>query len=253
MADFKTGPFMYVVALGVILFVIAQSAFFMAKAWKRGKELGIETGKMKETVFSSVLFTIAPAISILATVLALASALGIVLPWIRLTVIGNLAYETVAAENTLSALGSSLANEISDPKSFSTVAWTMTIGSSFPLVLLPIFCKKIHKTMGNLTSKSESASKLSDILGAAAFIGIIAAFIARAIDGVPTDAPAAGVLSLSSLISSMIFTVALDYLCTKKKLTKLSSFVLPISMFGGMGIAMLIAQLSPAAAQTFWR
>ena len=39
--------------------------------------------------------------SILATVLALASALGYVLPWIRLSVIGHLAYETVAAEAAL--------------------------------------------------------------------------------------------------------------------------------------------------------
>ena len=87
--DFKTGPLMYCLAFGVITFVVIQSAFFMAKAWKRGKEIGIEKEKMKQTVISSVLFTIAPAVSILATVLALASALGIVLPWIRLSVIGN--------------------------------------------------------------------------------------------------------------------------------------------------------------------
>lgn len=253
MTDFKTSPFMYGLALFVIVFIIAQSLFFMIKAWKRGKELGIDTQKLKDTAVSSILFTIAPAISILATVLALASALGIVLPWIRLTVIGNLAYETVAAENTLSALGSSLANEIKDPKSFSTVAWTMTIGSSFPLVLLPITCKRIHKKMGDITTKSEAASKLGDILGAAAFIGIIAAFISRAVAGKPTDAPAAGVLSVSSLLVAMIFTIALDYLCTKKKLEKLSSFVLPLSMFGAMGIAMLINQLFPAASQIFWR
>lgn len=253
MTDFKTSPFMYGLALFVVAFIIGQSVFFIVKSWKHGKEIGIDTQKMKDTVISSVLFTIAPAISILATVLALASALGIVLPWIRLTVIGNLAYETVAAENALGAMGSSLASEITDPESFSAVAWTMTIGSCFPLVLLPILCKKIHKTMGNLTSKSENASRLGDILGAAAFIGIIAAFIARAIDGVPSDAPAAGVLSVATLVSAMIFTVALDYLCTKKKLEKLSSFVLPVSMFGAMGIAMLISQLFPAASQIVWR
>ena len=44
------------------------------------------------------MFTVAPAISILATVIVLANALGIVLPWIRLSVIGNLMYETTAAE-----------------------------------------------------------------------------------------------------------------------------------------------------------
>ena len=201
--DFKTSPLMYILAAGVIVFVIVQSGFFIVKAWKRGRELGIESEKMKQTVISSVLFTIAPAISILATVLALASALGIVLPWIRLSVIGNLAYETVAAESALSALGSSLANEVTDKQQFSTIAWTMTIGSCFPLVLLPIFCKRIHKAMNKVTSKSATANALGGILGTAAFLGIVAAFISRSIAGVPSDGPAAGVMSVATLLSSM--------------------------------------------------
>lgn len=252
--DFKTSPLMYGIAMLVVLFVVAQSLFFMIKAWKRAREIGVETDKLRQTVISSVLFSLAPAISILATVLALASALGIVLPWIRLSVIGNLAYETVAAENTLSALGSSLAKEITDMKDFSAVAWTMTIGSCFPLVLLPFLCRKVHKVMGKAVSKSKTASALGDILGAAAFIGILAAFIARCIAGKPSDGPAAGFMSVSTLLSAMIFTVALDYLCRKKNLKKLEPFVLPIAMFGAMGIAVLFTQvLPPEIAQFTWR
>ena len=234
--DFKTSPLMYILAAGVIVFVIVQSVFFIVKAWKRGRELGVESEKMKQTVISSVLFTIAPAISILATVLALASALGIVLPWIRLSVIGNLAYETVAAESALSALGSSLANEVTDKQQFSTIAWTMTIGSCFPLVLLPIFCKRIHKAMNKVTSKSATANALGGILGTAAFLGIVAAFISRSIAGVPSDGP------------------ALDWLSRKKGVKKLEPFVLPIAMFGAMGIAVLLTQiLPPEIAGLTWR
>ncbi|MDE5994933.1 MAG: DUF5058 family protein [Oscillospiraceae bacterium] len=252
--DFKTGTLMYFLAAGVIAFVIIQSVFFMVKAWKRGKEIGIENEKMKQTVISSVLFTIAPAVSVLATVLALASALGIVLPWIRLSVIGNLAYETVAAESAVGVFGSSLANEIKDPTQFSTIAWTMTIGSCFPLVLLPILCKKIHKATQKITAKSGSANALGDILGAAAFIGIIAAFISRAVAGVPADGPSAGFMSVSVLLSAMIFTIALDFLCRKKNLTKLEPFVLPIAMFGAMGIAILFTQTLPQSITEFtWR
>ncbi len=252
--DFKTSPLMYILAAGVIVFVIVQSVFFIVKAWKRGRELGVESEKMKQTVISSVLFTIAPAISILATVLALASALGIVLPWIRLSVIGNLAYETVAAESALSALGSSLANEVTDKQQFSTIAWTMTIGSCFPLVLLPIFCKRIHKAMNKVTSKSATANALGGILGTAAFLGIVAAFISRSIAGVPSDGPAAGVMSVATLLSSMIFTIALDWLSRKKGVKKLEPFVLPIAMFGAMGIAVLLTQiLPPEIAGLTWR
>lgn len=252
--DFKTSPLMYGIALFVVLFVIGQSLFFMIKSWKRAKEIGIPSEKLRQTVVSSVLFSLAPAISILATVLALASALGIVLPWIRLSVIGNLAYETVAAENALDVLGTSLSTEVENPSDFSTVAWTMTIGSCFPLVLLPFLCRKVHKVMGKATSKSKEAGRLGDILGAAAFIGIIAAFISRCIAGKPADGPAAGVMSVSVLLSAMIFTIALDFLCRKKKLKKLEPFVLPLAMFGAMGIAMLLAQiLPPEVVQFVWR
>lgn len=252
--DFKESTIMYIMGIVVVIFVISQSLFFMVKAWKRAKEIGVEGAKLKQTVISSVLFSIAPAISILATVLALAPALGIVLPWIRLSVIGNLAYETVAAENALDVLGSSLSSEITNPRDFSTVAWTMTIGSCFPLVLLPILCRKVHKIMGKAVNKSKSASALGDILGAAAFIGIIAAFISRCIAGKPSDGPAAGVMSVSVLLSAMIFTIALDYLCRKKQIKKLEPFVLPLAMFGAMGIAVLFTQvLPPEFTQIVWR
>lgn len=269
--DFKTGTLMYCLAFGVIIFVIIQSVFFMVKAWKRGKEIGIEKEKMKQTVVSSVLFTIAPAISILATVLALASALGIVLPWIRLSVIGNLAYETVAADTALGVVGSSLANEVTDPQVFSTIAWAMTIGASFPLVLLPFLCKAIHKaylkrvnkpaevsevtdTAEGDAPKKKSKVNLGDVISASAFIGIVAAFISRAVAGVEKGGVSAGFMSISVMLSAMIFTLALDNLCRKKNLKKLEAFVLPISMFGAMGIAVLFTQVLPESLVNFtWR
>ena len=96
--DFKESPLMLTMAAVIIGFVVFESIFFMAKAWKRGKEIGMTTEQLKNTVVSSALFSVAPAISILATVVVLASSLGIVLPWIRLSVVGNLLYETTAAE-----------------------------------------------------------------------------------------------------------------------------------------------------------
>ncbi len=129
---------------------------------------------------SSALFTIAPAISILATVIVLANSLGIVLPWIRLSVIGNLAYESVAAEAALDTFGLTLSSPVTDPKVFATIAFVMTIGCILPLILIIFVMKKVQKTMGKVADKN---SKLADTLSAAAFIGIIAAFVARAIAG----------------------------------------------------------------------
>jgi hypothetical protein len=255
MTDFKESGFMYGIAAFVISFVVVESVFFMVKAWKRGKELGLSKETMKNAVLSSVLFTIAPALSILTTVIVLASALGMVLPWIRLSVVGNLAYETVASETMLNVFGSSLTTEITDPKQFGAVAWVMTVGMVFGIILVPLMCKTIQSRVGKVVNKNEKTSKAADIVSAAAFIGIIAAFIARAIYGkTPDGVGDAGVMSVCTLVTAVIVSLVLETLCDKFKLTKLQPFAMPLSMFAAMGMAILLNQVLPeqVSALTWW-
>ena len=250
--DFKESGIMYAIAAVVICFVIVQSVFFIVKAWKRGKELGITKETLKNTVISSALFSVAPALSILTTVIVLASALGLVLPWIRLSVIGNLAYETVAAQSVLDVFGVSLSTEVTDQAQFGAVAWVMTIGSCFPLVLLPFLCKLVHKKVGAAVNKGEGNTKATDALSAAPFIGIIAAFVARAINGKTSDGVGdAGFMSICVLLSAIVLSLVLETLCTKYNLKKLQPFAMPLSMFGAMGIAILLNMFAPENLVSF--
>ena len=255
MTDFKESPFMYAVAFVVIGFVVVQSVFFIVKAWKRAKELGIKNETLKQTVVSSILFTLAPAVAILATVIVLASSLGIVLPWIRLSVVGNLAYETVAAQTALDALGGSIAQEVTDPTQFSAVAWVMTLGVAFGIFLVPILCKKILNKVGKVVNKDEKTSKLADVISAAAFIGIIAAFIVREINGKTADnSDNAGFLSIATLIASVLLYLMFDFFTRKFNWKKFEPFVMPFAMFGAMAVAILLTKYAPAALVnwTWW-
>ena len=255
-ADFKTGGFMYAMAAFIILFVIAESVFFMVRAWKRAKQLGISKEKLKNTIISSSLFSVAPAISILATVLVLASALGIVLPWIRLSVIGNLAYESVSASAILEVFGKTINQEVTDPSQFGAVMFVMTIGAIFPLILLPIVCKLIQKKIGGAVAKSEKTGKLADILSPACFIGVIAAFIANTLAGKSSDGSSdAGFMSIAILISAIIIMLVLELLCNKFKWEKFRMFNIPIAIFAAMGIAILLMAVLPESITSFtwWR
>ena len=173
---------MYILAGAVVAFVLAQSIFFLVRAYKQGKKIGISEKTMKNTIVSSSLFSIAPSISILATIITLSGALGLVLPWIRLTVIGAITYEVPAAESALNALGQigGLSQEVTDPMQFSTIAWVMTLGSVMPLVLIPFMLKFIQKKVGGVASKNAA---WANTMSAAAFIGLISAFIGRAVFG----------------------------------------------------------------------
>lgn len=238
---------MYAVGVVVAAFVIAQSLFFLIRAWKRAGELGIETDTLKKTVSSSVLFTIAPAVAILATVLTLANALGMVLPWIRLTVIGAIQYEVPAAEAAIEAFGiaGGISQEVTDKTVFATVAWVMTLGSIMPLILIPFLLKRIQKGVGKAVDKN---ARLADIMAAAAFIGLISAFIGRAIAGrgdTLVIGDGAGVMSVSALVSSMLFMYILSKLSEKFNINWLKPFAMPLSMILAMVAVMILARALP--------
>lgn len=254
--DFKSDAFMYGIGALVVLFVIAQSVFFLVRAWRRAKELGLESSSLKKTVTSSALFTIAPALAILATVLTLSGALGMVLPWIRLTVIGAITYEVPAAEAAIEAFGSTagLSQEVTDPTVFATIAWVMTLGSIMPLILVPFLLKKIQKGMSKAVAKN---GKWADVMSAAAFIGLISAFIGRAVAGkgdTVVIGDGAGVMSLAALLSSMLFMFILQKLADKFNLKWLQPFAMPFSMILAMLVVMVLAQVLPHNLVTFeWR
>ena len=217
--DFKEDTFMIILALCVVAFVIAQALFFLIRAVKKAKELGISKETVKNTIISSALFTVAPAIGIVATVLTLSAALGYVLPWIRLTVIGNISYEVTAATNAIEAYGltGGIANEIKNPEVFATVAWVMTLGSIMPLVLIPIFLKKIQSKIGKAVSSNNA---WASVMSAAAFIGLIAAFVAKAIAGKGDPnitGDGAGILSVAALIFSVILMLIMQKIADAKK------------------------------------
>ncbi len=238
---------MTALALCVVAFVTAQALFFMIRAIKRAKELGIENSTIKNTIISSSLFTVAPAIGIVATVITLASGLGYVLPWIRLSVIGNISYEVTAATSAIDVFGlkGGIANPITDHEVFATVAWVMTLGSMMPLILTPIFLKKIQGRVGKAVSGNKA---WADVMSAAAFIGLIAAFVARALAGQGDKeviGDGAGFLSVSALVFSIILMLILSKISQMPKMKWLESFAMPLSMIGAMVLVAVMAQVLP--------
>ena len=97
--------FLYGLAVVGIIFVLAQSVFFLIRAYKRGAQMGITTQKLNKTIVATAVFTIAPALSILIGIITLSKFLGIPLPWIRMSVIGAITYELPAATSTAKAFG----------------------------------------------------------------------------------------------------------------------------------------------------
>ena len=101
-------PILYLLVGLLVAVVLGQSVFFLVKALRRSKQIGMDQSKIKKTIKTAAFFTIAPAVSIVISVITLSKSLGLPLPWLRLSVVGSLSYEAIAASNAVSAMGLTL-------------------------------------------------------------------------------------------------------------------------------------------------
>ena len=230
--------FLFGVAAIVILFVIAQSVFFMVRAYRRAKVIGMDMKQIRKTIISTTLFTIAPAISILLGVVTLSKFLGLPLPWIRLSVIGAITYELPAATSTATALHASLSETIMDPKVYSAIAWVMTLGIFPGLIWVPLFLKKIQ---GGLMKIKNKDSKWGDLFMTSLFLGMISAFLGMVFADIRNGL--AGWIPIFVLLFSALIMGVIGLLIKKCKMQWLETYALPISMLGAMIFAVIITPL----------
>ena len=230
--------FLYLIAVCVILFVLVQSVFFLVRAYRRGKQIGIKAEVLKKTIVSTAVYTIAPAISILLGVVTLSKFLGIPLPWIRMSVIGAITYELPAATSTANALGISLSEAITDPKIYSAIAWVMTLGILPSIVLPPILMKKIQGGMIKIKNKD---SRWGDIFMTAMFLGMISAFLGMVFADVRSGIK--GFIPIFALLVSAAIMGICGILIKKFHMKWLETYALSISMIGAMIFAVLITPL----------
>ena len=229
-------PILYVLVGIIIAVVLAQSIYFLARALRRAKQKGIDPKIIKSTISSAAIFTIAPAIAILVGVVALSKSLGVALPWLRLSVIGSITYETVAANNALTALGLGAGETITDPSVFVTVLWVMTLGISIGLILVPFVTKKIQGGMNKIGMKDK---KWGEIFNNAMFLGMISAFLGYVFCdvGLVFKGDTSGLVPVCVMAVSAVIMAICGILSKKLKARWLTDYALPLSLVGGMAVA----------------
>lgn len=223
---FITGTIIFSVALVCILFFI--------KAYKEGIKIGMDKKALNKVITSSTIFTIVPSIGILLGVITLSGSLGVPIPWLRLSVVGALHYEVMAADIAAKASGlQALAPEFMTPEILVTIVFVMSVGIIWGGIFCILGLKKYQKTLKKSTSKD---NKWGQILFNAIFIGLVCAFVGASFG----DIRQGSFTSLIVIITSALSMAACDYLSKKKNQKWLDSFALSISMLIGMAMAVLV-------------
>ena len=252
-------PILFVLVGIIIAAVLGQSVYFLLKAVKRAKDIEMDAALIKKTITTAAVFTIAPAVAIVITVITLAQSLGLALPWLRLSVVGSLSYEAIAAANAASGMGTNLAALVNNitASQYVTITLVMTISIMVGIWLVPVIAKKYQS---GLVSFENRDKKWSDILQNSLFIGMISAFVgfvfcnvsrlwsesARIVEStdnftgetvLETFSATSGLIPVIVMASSALSMCICGILINKLGWKWVNDYALPICMIIGMAVA----------------
>lgn len=233
---------LYLISGAIILFVMAMSVFFLIRAYRAGLAIGMDKARLKRAITSSVTFSILPSVSILLGVVALSGTLGIPLPWLRLSVVGALHYETSVADIAAKSVGLSGLNPAEMTlEAFTTIALLMTFGIIWGCVCTILFGKRYSS---KLQRSSSGGRSFGDSAMTAMFIGLITAYIGSYI-GQLVQLRGGGLvvtgqyLQLIALAFSALAMAFFTYFAEKKNMIWLDNFSIAGSMLVGMAAAVV--------------
>ncbi len=230
--------FLFVAAGVIVLFVMAQSVFFLYQAWRQARALGISAAVLKRVTVASAVFTVAPAIAILMGVFALSKFLGLPLPWLRLSILGAVTYELPAATIAANVLNLPVAEGVTDPRAYTTIAWVMTLGIPSGLIMITLFLKKIQ---GGLQNMKRRDTRWGEIFIEALFLGMIAAFMGMVFADISSGIR--GWIPVFVMIVSALLMLLCGFFVKVLKIKWMEDYALPISMLGAMACSIPITNL----------
>ncbi len=250
------GGGVYLICGSIVAFIAVVCVIFMVRAWRAGKALGMDVTRMKRAVTASATFSVLPSVGILLGVLALSGSLGVPWPWLRLSVIGALHYETQVADAAAEQLGVSLGSGQMTAQAFPTIALLMSICIMWGMILSVLFNKAYLNRLGSRkkkdgtgageaadTGKDKKKQSFGDAAMIAMFIGLVSAYIGSYIGGFVSgkgrftfrgDLTPIIVAAVAAAVMA-VFT----YFAEKKHMVWLESFSIAGSMLIGMLAAIL--------------
>lgn len=244
---------MYVICGAIVAVVAVICIVFMVRAYRAGKAIGMDTTKLKRSITASLTFSLLPSVGILLGVIALAGSLGTPWPWLRLSVIGALHYETQVAQAAAEQVGmSGLSASEMTPGAFATIALLMSVCIMWGMVLSIFFNKGYLRKLGSGGKKSDASSSsgggFGDSAMSAMFIGMVCAYIGSYIgnfvSGEGSFSFGGNWVPLVVVAVSGLTMALFIWLSEKKGMAWLESFSIAGSMITGMTAAVLVSMLA---------
>ncbi|MDO4720904.1 MAG: DUF5058 family protein [Peptostreptococcaceae bacterium] len=218
------------IACGIaVLLVVTQAVIFAKSAYQAGKTMGITETQMKKAIKSSAITSIGPSIVILSGMLSLLITVGAPMAWMRLSLIGSVMFESIAAGFGTASVGVQLGADELTPLALTMAVWTMIIGSIGWVIFATFSSSRMDKIQHKI---SGGDPKRMMVISSAAIIGAFSALSSQHIVKLNKN-------SISCLLGAAFMGI-LILLSEKKDITWLKEWNLTISILAAMTITAFI-------------
>jgi len=224
--DIANSPGMWLACSAIIIVVFIQAVRLTMISFRAGKEIGMDRKKMMSAFRAGFTTALVPSIAILLGLALLIPKLGLPFPWMRLSVIGSVTYELIAAGAAANELGLEGLTAGFDAVAFTTAVWVMSMGAIAGLVVVAFFTPSIKKLKDKVAGGDEGWMK---VMTAAAFFGAVGYMVAQPV--------AKGGPPLAALLGGFICMALLGVIIQVGKQNWLKEWALALAIIGGMAVA----------------
>ncbi len=223
LSSLANSSLLWIVTLISIVIVLFQAYVFLVKSLKAGKEVGLSDKQLKIAAKTGTISAIGPSLVIVSGMLSLLVVVGAPTALMRLSYVGNVGYELLAAAFAADAYGVKLLPANMTPEIFTTALYCMALGCIGYVLIPVIFIKQLDKIRLKLAGGN---AQMVTVVSSAAMLGAFAYFNAGYV-----VAPSRNTISM--LVGFFLMS-AITIIYKKTKINWLLQWGMSIAMFSGM-------------------
>ncbi|MFW6150684.1 MAG: DUF5058 family protein [Chloroflexota bacterium] len=142
--DIANSGLMWLACVPGVALIIFQALIFMKMAYKNGQQMGMDRAMLNVGMRAGLISAIGPSFAILIGMMALILNMGAPFSWMRLSYIGSIMYELLAADMGAQAVGTTLGAADFGKVAFASAVWTQTLGAIGWLVIVAVAAHKLE-------------------------------------------------------------------------------------------------------------
>ena len=223
-------PMLWAMVIPTVIVVCIQAYVFVQDAVKAGPIVGLTKEDTKAAMRAGAICSIGPGLSMFTVMIALMSILGGPFAWLRLSIIGTITTEMLAATAGATAMGIELGGAEYGVTAFACSVWVVTLNTWGFFIVNLLFAHKIEKVK---VAIDRYDANMFNAVGSSVMIGCIAMFLAGQMIG--------GVGRFTAAIAG--FVVMSGLMLLANKVPKLREYNLGLAMLAGILIAQFIVQM----------